>query len=240
MNIKIIGWLSMALVSALYVVQPVMAGSGTIPTVVLTDKSQSSSDRSKEFTASRQAAFARALQQIATDRAAMAKNGFVIVPDQQAELSDRFFGDIVAYQASHEGSYDLIPSRLGYSAIDPHGAAFGAGQLIALMPAAEDDGSIHHMFYAFERDDVGKLVIEELSFTTVPDATIRVAAPAGNVRINGTPGTYMVSSDESGSKFVSSLNFLTTNKMFTLTTSSRLEIGSDGYSALIAIAESLY
>jgi hypothetical protein len=233
-------WLLTVLVTSICGVQPALADSSTIPLIVLTDKASSSAGVSEAFAARTKEKRSELLEQIAKNRADMAKNGFVVVSDQQAALSDLLFGEIIAYQASHKEGYSLIASRLGYSAIDPNDASFDAGTLIAMMPVESDDKSIHQMFYAFAFDDIGQLVIEELSFATVPDVKITVAAPAGNVSINGNPGTYIVSVNESRSRAVSSLDFLTKDKMFVLTTSSRLEVGSDGYLALLSVAESLY
>lgn len=210
-----------------------------IPLIVLTDGTAGDTQYSETFSETTNRHRQELLRQIAEDRAGMERDGFIVVSTEKAALSDRLYGEIVSYQARMKESNVLISSRLGYSALNLNNPAFTSATLMGRMPVPSPDDSIHHMFYAFEFNEIGQLVIEELSYATVPDVKITVAAPSGNVGVNGNPGTYIVSVNESGSNASSSLTFLTGRKMFILTTSRRLEVGSDGYRALISLAESL-
>ena len=228
------------MLGAIATAEGVMAESVEIRMIELTEVSGFDRVTAPEAAKRKERRRAALLAEIAENRAEMNNNGFVLVSDQIATLSERLFNDVVAYQASQKDATTLFPARLAYNTIDPTGAAFQSADLVGIMPVESDDGSIHHMFYAFNVDEVGQLVIEELNFSTVTDAQIAVATPAGNIIINGRPGTYMVSINEAGTRAVSSFNFLTLNKMFTLTTTTRLDVGSNGYDRLKAIAESLY
>jgi hypothetical protein len=225
---------------------PVCADSDDLPKMIeLTGSSEpldafaSLSDERRE---EREARRLTMLEGIAANRAGMEQNGYIVVSDQYVASANALFNDVV--KAPTAGNTEaLTSSRMAYTPIDVEALEGHSGSLVGVLPVADDDGSgnesIHQMFYAFEFDEIGQLVIEELSYSTITDGSIRVTEPAGNVFINDIPATYTVAVNPDRSRAVSSLDFWNSRKKFTLTTSTRLPVGSDGYKKLIEIAEAL-
>ncbi len=157
--------------------------------------------------AANQKRHAKILRRIMTD---MDRDGFAVVNETHVSTYDTLVSDIK--QLTRPG-----PVTLGYRGADLNKPAFKRGRKVAEQAIFEDDGITHNMMYVFEFDDIGFVVIDELSYTTIPDTKIIVNKPTGNLTINGYPATYTALTNKSGKKGLSGITYITESKLISVT-----------------------
>jgi hypothetical protein len=175
----------------------------------------------------------------ATDAAhkEMAGGQCAVASTEHLGLYDSFLGLADSTVNQEELLNDVL---FGYQPIDQRNKVLQSAQLVGVYGTPETDGFVHEFFYLYDFEDLGLVLVQELSYRTIPDTDIRVTAPRGNVRINGYAGTYTALKDEGNSKGLTGLTFITENKWFHVV-AFRCVAKSDrkSYRNLIQIAESL-
>ncbi|MDH3747642.1 MAG: hypothetical protein OER97_05505 [Gammaproteobacteria bacterium] len=160
--------------------------------------------------------------------------GFAVVQD----LGDSGYDNISAMIHQPERQE---PIRYGYNKANLDTPAFDGGRLVAVQPLHEDAGLSYQMLYAFEFDDLGTVVIDELNYINIPDARIVVNKPAGNLHINGYPATYTAMKNRDGTKGMTGIIFYTENKLFSVTALRCItRDDKEAFEHLVQVASSLY
>lgn len=180
------------------------------------------------------------LEDIQRQRLEMEKNGFVVGSDALISNKDKYPDELVKHQAITGNSYNSVLSDFAYPARNLNDTPFRNGRLLGFMPLRSDDSRIHEVVWAYSLRGLGKVVVEELSYGTIPDVTISVAEPSGNIQINGNPGTYMVMTDKKRKRGVTTIEFMTSDKLFTVTAYKPIKRGSKRFDRLVRLSESLY
>lgn len=215
-------------------------------TVVLTDKSNNSElpaeiqeamakdeQRQTELAqrkVSRQK-YLRKLRRIVDDTES---RGFAVVDDVDVSGYDDFLTKVRAAKPTE-------PIRYGYTVANLDTPAFDGGRMIATHPLHEDEGVTYQTLYAFEFDDLGTVLIDELSYTTIPDARIVVNKPAGNLHVNGYPATYTAMLNRDGTKGMTGIVFYTENKVISVTALRCItRDDKEAFEHLVQVAGSLY
>lgn len=139
----------------------------------------------------------------------MDRDGYAVVEEHELSMYDGFL----------EGTRELVraPYELAYIPIDIRQSAFAGGKLIGKQPLFEDEGRVHQMAYVFEFDDLGTIIVDELSFRTIPNTRISVNKPTGNLTINGYPATYTALMRRGSGKGMSAITLITDSKLITVT-----------------------
>ena len=180
------------------------------------------------------------LQDILKHRLEMERNGFVIGTDTLISNKDRYPDELVKHQAITGNTYESVLPDLAYAARNLNDSPFRKGRLLGFMPLRSGDNRIHEVVWAFSMRGLGKVIVEELSYGTVPGVSIAVAEPSGNIQINGNPATYMVMTDKKGKRGVTTIEFMTSDKLFTLTAYKPIKRDNKRFKRLVKLAESLY
>ena len=128
----------------------------------------------------------------------MSRDGYSVVDDAYVSRYDELVMNVK--QLSRPGS-----TTLGYIGTDLSKTAFKRGRKIGQQAKYEDGGVTHNMLYVYEFDDLGVVLVDELSYTTIPDTRITVSKPVGNLTINGYPATYTAVIDGTHEKGLSSM-----------------------------------
>lgn len=150
---------------------------------------------------------AKILRRIMTD---MDRDGFAIVDDTHVSTYDSLVTEIKQLTRPRAVT-------LGYRGAELNRPAFKRGRKIGEQAVFEDDGITHNMMYVFEFDDIGFVVIDELSYATIPDTKIIVNKPTGNLTINGYPATYTALINKSGKKGLSGITYITESRLISVT-----------------------
>ncbi len=213
--------------------------------IVLTDKAEKTAvneaaAQSRERAKSRDAMRQQILEDIRRQRLEMANNGFVIGTDALMTNKDKYPDELIKHQAITGNTYDSVLPDFAYPARNLTDSPFRKGRLLGFMPLRSGDNKVHEVVWAFSIRGLGKVIVEELSYATVPNVTIAVAEPSGNIQINGNPGTYMVMTDKKRKRGVTTIEFMTAGKLFTLTAYKPVMRDSKRFKRLIKLAESLY
>lgn len=243
-NFRIASWCSVGLIIAT-LLQFAAADEADIRMIVLTDKAEKSSatraeiDRS-DLPGDRRAIRQQILDDIEKQRLEMDTNGFVVGTDALISGKNNFPEELIKHQAITGNSYDSVLPDFGYSARNLNDSPFKQGQFLGFMPLRSEDNKIHETVWAYTVPGIGKIIVEELSYLTMPDVTIKVAEPSGNVQINGIPGTYMVMTDEKGKRGVTTIDFMTSDRLFTITAYKPILRENKRFKQLVELAESLY
>lgn len=221
------------------------AAETKIRMLVLTDKANKSSmselaAKQKAPADGRDKVRQEILKDIEKQRSEMRKNGFVIGTDALMSNKDKYPDELIKHRMLSGDSYDSVSNDFAYAARNLNDSPFRKGRLLGFMPIRSGDNRIHEAVWAFSLRGLGRVIVEELSFGTVPDVSIAVAEPSGNVQINGHPGTYMVMTDEKGKRGVTTIEFMTSDKLFTITAYKPIKRDSKRFARLIELAESLY
>jgi len=215
-----------------------------IRVIVLTDNAGKSSLSADDINARknqrRDAVRQQILEDIGKQRLEMEKNGFVVSKDAVDASKGKLAKELMAYQATAGTRFDAVSHDFAYAARNLDDSPFNEGQLLGFMPMRSGDNKFHEAFWAYKIPGLGKVTVEELSYRTIPDVTIKVAEPSGNVQINGNPGTYMVMTDARGKRGVTTIDFMTADKLFTITAFKPVKRDSKRYRKLLNLAESLY
>lgn len=180
------------------------------------------------------------LKDIQEQRLEMEKNGFVTGTDALISNKDKYPTELIKHQAVTGNTYDSVLQDFAYAARNLNDSPFRKGRLLGFMPLRSGDNKIHEVVWAFSMRGLGKVIVEELSYGTVPGVTIAVAEPSGNIQINGNPGTYMVMTDKKRKRGVTTIEFMTPDKLFTMTAYKPIKKGSKRYRRFVKLAESLY
>ena len=140
----------------------------------------------------------------------MEQGGCAIVDHADVSTFDQFVAGAMELERA--------PVQYGYTPTDLDRSALKKGRLIGKQPLFVDDaGLAHQMSYIYEFDTLGTVVIEELSYATIPDARITVYRPVGNLTINGYAATYTALMDESREKGLSGITYFTDSKLISVT-----------------------
>lgn len=221
------------------------ARESSIEVIVLTDNAgdsgiESEAMSSRRGSGRRDEIRQQILEDIKKHRAEMAANGFVVGTDAIISSKDRFPEELVKHQAVTGNTYDSVLPDFAYAARNLNDSPFGEGRLLGFMPVRSDDSKIHETVWAYAMPGIGRVIVEELSYRTIPDVTIKVAEPSGNIQVNGNPGTYMVMTDEKGKRGVTTIEFMTSDKLFTITVFAAVKRNNKHFKRLLTLAESLY
>lgn len=180
------------------------------------------------------------LEDIGKQRMEMEKNGFVVSKDAVDASKGKLAKELMAYQSTAGTSFEAVSHDFAYAARNLDDSPFNEGTLLGFMPVRSGDNKFHEAFWAYKMPGIGRVTVEELSYRTIPDVTIKVAEPSGNVQINGNPGTYMVMTDAKGKRGVTTIDFMTADKLFTITAFKPVKRDSKRFRKLLHLAESLY
>jgi hypothetical protein len=174
------------------------------------------------------------LERIEARRAEMRARGYVVVGDGSFNLHDPLLNQIAQGDPprSIEGEY-------GYPPADVVNGPFANGRLVAAYGRPHEDGLIHSTTHVFEFDELGQVIVEELSYATIPGVRIVVNRLSGNVDVNGHVAEYMALVNASGTRGQTIVRFLTGTKMFTLTTTTRILREDPAFQTLMALARAL-
>jgi hypothetical protein len=115
------------------------------------------------------------------------------------------------------GSQPIEQIQFGYHPTNLDHPSLMTSSLVGVIAQQESDGYVHEVAYVFDVEALGTVVIEELSYSTIPDVRITVTKPVGNMTINGFPATYVALTNQTGDKGLTSITFITERKMFTVT-----------------------
>lgn len=178
-------------------------------------------------------------REIVRQRKEMKANGFIVVSDASASSRDTVAAQILAHQMQHNEDYESIASELGYAALDLNQTPFQSGRRLGMMPIRFADDRIHQIVYAYEFDELGEVLVEETSYRTIPEVSISVSEPMGNMRINGYAATYSVTKNHKGDKAMTTIIFFTEEKLFDLTVFNSIMRDDKRFPKLVALAESL-
>jgi hypothetical protein len=221
------------------------ASSAAIKLIVLTDNAEKAGLATEELKRSRQSGQRDVIRQqiledIRKQRLEMEANGFVVGSDVILASKDAFPQELIKHRATSDDTYDSVLPDFAYPARNLNDSPFRKGRLLGFMPIRSEDNKIHEVLWAYAVPGIGNVSVEELSYRTIPGVTIKIAEPSGNIQINGNPGTYMVMSDEKGKRGVTSIEFITSDKLFTLTAYKPIKRDNKQFKSLIRLAESLY
>lgn len=221
------------------------ASQSEIRMIVLTDNAEKSSPAMQETDRAgrpgqRDAIRRKLLEEMEKQRLEMAANGFVVETDATISAKTRLSEELVKHQAITGNTYAYVLPDIAYSARDLGASPFKKGRLLGFMPVRSEDNKIHEIVWAYAVPGIGDVIVEELSYRTIPGVTIKVAEPSGNIQINGNPGTYMVMTDEKGKRGLTTIDFITSDKLFTLTAYNPIMRGTKRFNRLVELAESLY
>jgi len=146
------------------------------------------------------------LRQIMRD---MERDGLAIVGYDEVSTYDQFVADALELVRA--------PVQYGYTPTNLDKSALKKGRLIGKQPLYEDDnGQAHQMSYIFDFENLGTVIVEELSYATIPDARITVNRPTGNLTINGYAATYTALIDATGQKGLSGITYYTDSKLISV------------------------
>lgn len=226
-------------------VQWVHATESGIRMIVLTDNTAKSAVRGAATNSAaqdkgRDEIRQQILKDIQQQRLEMQQNGFVIGTEALISNKNKYPEELVKHQAITRNTYDSVLPDFAYPARNLNDSPFRKGRLLGFMPLRYGDNKIHEVVWAYSIRGLGKVIVEELSYGTVPEVTIAVAEPSGNIQINGNPGTYMVMTDEKRRRGVTTIEFMTADKLFTVTAYKPVKRGSKRFKRLVRLAESLY
>ena len=99
------------------------------------------------------------------------------------------------------------------------------------------DGLIHQLLYVFEFADLGRVVVDELSYETAPDTPyVAIGKPFGNISVGSVDGTYIVERNETGDKGRSSVHIAINGKLFRMTADKAFTKGSQEWHAFRELA----
>lgn len=221
------------------------AAESGIRMIVLTDKAEKAAVpgatvQRKARAESRDVMRQQILEDIQNQRLEMEENGFVIGTDALISNKDKYPDELVKHQAITGNTYDSVLPDFAYPARNLSDSPFRKGRLLGFMPLRSADNRIHEVVWAYSMRGLGKVIVEELSYATVPDVTIAVAEPSGNIQINGNPGTYMVMTDKKRKRGVTTIEFMTSDKLFTVTAYKPIKRNSKRFKRFVKLAESLY
>lgn len=231
--------------SLLMCLQSAHAAESGIRMIVLTDKAEKAAVpgatvQRKARAESRDVMRQQILEDIQNQRLEMEENGFVIGTDTLISNKDKYPDELVKHQAITGNTYDSVLPDFAYPARNLSDSPFRKGRLLGFMPLRSADNRIHEVVWAYSMRGLGKVIVEELSYATVPDVTIAVAEPSGNIQINGNPGTYMVMTDKKRKRGVTTIEFMTSDKLFTVTAYKSIKRNSKRFKRFVKLAESLY
>lgn len=164
----------------------------------------------------------------------MEQLGYSIASDEQLSAYDGYIaGSQVALQPLHEIEFGYRHAELGDPAIE-------SGRLKGVYAVEESDGFVHQAAYLYEFDELGPVIIEELSYLTIPNARIAVTRPIGNLAINGFPATYTALTNRDNTKGLTGITFITGSKMFSVTALHCItEKDAELFDRLVTIASAL-
>lgn len=161
-------------------------------------------------------------------------HGFAVVDDAVVSDYDDFLTQVRRAKPAE-------PIRYGYTVANLDTPAFDGSRRIATESLHEDEGVTYQTLYAFEFDDLGTVLIDELSYTTIPDARIVVNKPAGNLHINGYPATYTAMMNRDGTRGMTTITFYTENKLISVTALRCITRDhSEAFEHLVQVTSSLY
>lgn len=140
----------------------------------------------------------------------MELHGRAFATDAQLAAYDVYITDDVNPQSVYEMPFGYRRTNLDHPVLK-------AGRLKGVYGVQESDGFVHQAAYVYDFDELGPVVIEELSFLTIPDARISVTRPIGNLMVNGFPASYTALTNRDYTKGLTGITFITDNKMFSVT-----------------------
>lgn len=243
-NFRRASWVALGLVLTASF-QFVNADETSIRMIVLTDHAEKSGAATSGIGRSsqpghRHAARQQILKDIERQRLEMEVNGFVVGTDALISGKDNYPEELMKHQAITGNTYDSVLPNFGYSARNLNDTPFSDARLLGFMPLRSEDDKIHEAVWAYAVPGIGNVVVEELSYQTIPGVTIKVAEPSGNIQINGNPGTYMVMTDEAGKRGITTIDFMTSDKLFAITAYEAVKRDDKRFKRLFELAESLY
>jgi len=164
----------------------------------------------------------------------MRDKGYSIAPDENLSAYD----SVVANPAS---ARSLSVVAFGYTPLDLTKGILQQGEFRGINTAPASDGQVHRAQYLFYFDGLGDVVVDELSFATIPNSRISISRPTGNVVINGHPATYSAMRNRNNTKGLTQIFFITDSKLFTVTALSAITRSeSEKLEKLISVAEQLH
>ncbi len=139
-------------------------------------------------------------------------NGFTVSDESMLSAYDGLVGDI-----RRQRTPGAIPQGAaiepGFRPAELVHPVFARGRKLGRLSLSVADGYAHELATAYEFDDLGVVIIEELSYSTVPDTRIVVTRPVGNLYVNGYPATYTAHVNSEGTRGLSSIMYITESKL---------------------------
>ena len=135
----------------------------------------------------------------------MATQGCAVVDESLISQYDEVIADAVQFPGNHV-------TRLAFVKASFNTEEFKGAQELATRALYENDSGTHQTISVLEFPDLGYVIVEELSYRTITDSTIRVNRPTGNLTIRNRPATYIAVRNAEGTKGATGITFTTDEK----------------------------